>query len=112
MQTSEEDEDLLSNMQSTRTCSNSEFELPYKVGKITLIQNLNNNFSKKLVNFARSKIEQGLEQMDTLNHVAGFIRDQIAEKEGGNWLCYIIPDKFTNGSIAYTSLGKCIWMSF
>ena len=88
-----------------------DFKFPHTLRERDLKLDANHNFSDEMQIYARETLMRGFTTEKTLMDISEFMIEQLESREGGNWLCYIRPEKSVPG-LKYYYTEKCLKLSF
>merc|ERR1712048_70480 len=88
-----------------------EFKTPYTLRERDLKVDTNINITDEMQIYTRESLMHGFATKKSLIDISEFLIEQLEQREGGHWLCYIRPEKAVPG-LKYYYTEKCLKMSF
>ena len=74
-----------------------EFKTPLDLRERDLKIDANINCTEEMQDYTKASLVRGFKTEKTLMDVSEFLIEQLESREGGNWLCYIRPEKSVPG---------------
>ena len=74
-----------------------EFKTPFALRERDLKVDTNIDCTDEMQNYTKASLVRGFKTEKTLMDVSEFLIEQLESREGGNWLCYIRPEKSVPG---------------